>query len=246
MGVLALVDAFAYVAGHDFTGDTNMLQLATQAEAKDRTTFGSGGWREFAGGVKSHQFAMHGFWQSAAADAVDPEAFPDLAVADRVFTFGPVETEGQPAYMFQSMKTRYVPFAGPHGELAGFELDSVGSNGVGVIRGQLAAAKGVRTSLDTGPHGSAVNLGAPTSTQFVYAVLHVFSVGTSITVGVESDATGGGSFLPRGTFGPITTRGGTWMTRIAGSSVPAGEAFWRFQVDEITGDATIAGAIAVA
>jgi len=246
MGVLALVDAFAYVAGHDFTGDTNMLQLATQAEAKDRTTFGSGGWREFAGGVKSHQFAMRGFWQSAAADAVDPEAFPDLAVADRVVTLGPVETAGQPAYMFQSMKTRYAPFAGPHGELAGFELDSVGSNGVGVVRGQLSAAKVVVASGNTGPIGSAVNLGAPTSTQFVYATLHVFSVGTTITVDVESDATGGGSFLPRGTIGPITTRGGTWLTRISGADVPAGEAFWQFRVSAITGDATVAGAIAVA
>lgn len=242
MAVLALTDAFAYVAGYDFTTDTNSLMLDMEADARDKTTFASSGWREFAGGLKSSKFDMEGFWQSATSQAVDPEAFPDLAVVNRVLTFGDVETEATVAYLAQLGKFSYE-LGGQLGELAPFKLGSIGTDGVGVVRGQLAKAKGDVSA--TGALGSILNLGAPTSTQYVYATFHVFGTpGTTITIQVQSDD-GAGFATPttRATIGPLTAAGGTWMTRVAGPF--AGETHWRFNVSAITGTFTVAGAIGV-
>ena len=111
------------------------------------------------------------------------------------------------------------------------------------MRGQLAKAKGNVSA--TGQLGSVLNLGAPTSTQYVYATLHVFSAGATITVEVQSDSSAGfGTPTTRGTIGPITARGGTWMTRVAGPF--AAETHWRMNVSAVTGTHSVAGAIAVA
>jgi hypothetical protein len=241
MGVLALTDAFAYVHGHDFTTDTNEVNLGLEAATLDKTTFGSGGWTEVAGGLKSNAFNMAGFWQSAASDAVDPEAFNDLAVVNRVHTMGPVETEGQPAYMFQAGKFSYQ-LLGPVGELAPFTLNSQGTDGVGAVRGTLTKAKGVVSAI--GATGTSLNLGAVAANQFLYATFHVFGTpGTTITAVVESDdANTFASATTRFTFGPITTGGGVWGTRVAGSIT---DTWYRLRVTAITGTFTIAAAIGI-
>lgn len=240
MAAIALLDCFVHVAGHDFTTDENETRLEGEADALDKTTWGSAGWSEHAYGLKSLKFDEKGWWQSAASDAVDPEAFADLGVTDRVHTFGPVETEAQPAYMFQAGKASYELF-GKVGELAPFKLASRGTNGVGLVRGQLGKVKGSVSA--TGALGSGLNLGAVGASQFLYATFHVFSAGTTITVQVESDdAAGFPSATARGTIGPITTRGGTWMTRVAG---PITDTHYRFNVTAITGTFIVAGAIGI-
>lgn len=240
MAVLALTDVFAYVAGHDFTTDTNQAALQMEAAALDSTTFGSGGWRESAYGLKSLQFGMQGFWQSATSDAVDVEAFTDLGVASRVHTFGDVETQGETAYLFQAGESQYQ-LLGSVGELAPFTLQSVGTDGVGAVRGMLGKAKG--TVSATGATGAGLNLGAVSSAQFLYATFHAFSVGTTITVQVESDSDNTfATPTARGTIGPITARGGTWMTRVAG---PITDTWFRFNITAITGSFIVAGAIGI-
>lgn len=240
MSELALIDAFAYVAGHDFTTDTNQLQLSGQAAQLDATTFGSQGWMENAYGLKSYDFNMQGFWQSAAADSVDDESFGDLNVS-RVHTFGPNEVETNPAYIFNAAKSNYKLLDGGVGALAGFTLASVGQDAFGVVRGQLAKAKGAMNA--TGLLGSGVNLGAVPAGQYLYATLHIFTAGTTATVQVQS-ATSGAFAGPtlRGTIGPVTARGGTWLTRVAG---PITDTWFRFNVSAITGAFVAAGAIAI-
>lgn len=242
MTTLALLNVFSYVHGHDFTTDTNQAQLTAESEAKDKTTFGSAGWHEFAGGLKSVAYSMQGFWQSATSDAVDPQAFADLAVVDRVYTMGPVNTEGQPAWMFLGGHFNYQ-LLGQIGELAPFTLATTGTNGVGAIRGQLAKAKG--TVSATGALGSVVNLGTVSATQFLYASFHVFGTpGTTITVQLQSDdGAGMGSPTTQATIGPLTAAGGTWATRAAG---PLTDTHYRFNVSAITGTFTVAGAIGIA
>lgn len=240
MPTLALTDAFCYVDGYDFTSDTNELRLTAEGDELDKTTFGSGGWREFAVGLKRANLEMAGFWQSDT-DAVDPQAFNNLGVPGRVVTLGDLDTETTPAVGFQLIQMRYE-FLGPLGQLAPFRLAGSGSDGVGVVHGQLAKAKGAVSG--TGQLGSILNLGAPTSTQFVYATVNIFSAGTTITILLESD-TAAGFTTPttRATIGPLTTTGGTWMTRVAGPF--AGETHWRFNVSTISGTFTVAGLIAV-
>ncbi|WP_157251124.1 hypothetical protein [Nonomuraea typhae] len=241
MSSFAFTDATTYVAGYDFTTDLNQITLKVDVEEKDCTTFGGGGFRSRLAGLRNIEAELQGYWQSATSGAVDPESFPDLGVVDRPVTMTPTGAAGSAAYIFQAGKFSYQMF-GQVGEVTPFTLSCLGTNGVGVARGQVAAAKGAVSA--TGALGSVLNLGAPTSTQYVYAVLHVFSAGTTITVQVQSDDSAGmGSPTTRGTIGPITTTGGTWMTRVAGPFV--GETHWRMNVSAITGTFSVAGAIAV-
>lgn len=239
MAVEALLNAFAYVAGHDFTTDTNQGQLDTEATALDATTFRSNGWQENAYGLKSYQFNYSGFWQSAASDSVDDEAFGDIAIA-RATTWGIKEVEGSPAYMFNSAKTNYQ-IGGEVGPLAPFSLQSNGTDKFGVVRGLLAKAKGAANA--TGLLGSVVQLGAVAANQYLYATFHVFSAGTTITVQVQSDDNAGFTTPTTvATIGPLTTRGGTFMTRVAG---PITDTYYRLNVSAVTGTFVAAGAIGI-
>lgn len=239
MTAQALLDCFAYVAGHDFTTDTNQANLTTEAPPQDATTFGSQGWNESVYGLKNFNFGYAGFWQSATADAVDPEAFGDLAV-ERAHTFGINEVETEPCWLFNAAKTSYQ-LGGEIGPTAPFTLASLGSDKYGAIRGQLAKAKGAANAV--GPIGSVVELGAVAADQYLYATFHVFTAATTITVQVQSDDSAGmGSPTVRGTIGPLTTRGGTFMARVPG---PITDTHYRFSISAVTGAFIAAGAIGI-
>lgn len=240
MAVRALTNAYAYVGSHDFTGDSNSIDLKAEGDALDSTTFRSAGWREHVIGLKSVALDMKGFAQYAASDAVDPDVFNNLGTS-QVFTIADVETEDQPAYAFQAAHYSLEQF-GNLGELAPFSLAAQCKDSVGVVAGKLAKAKGVVSA--TGATGTGVLLGAVGATQYLYATLHVFGTpGTTITAVVESDdASNFPSATTRITFGPITTAGGTWGTRVAGAIT---DSYFRLRVTAITGSFTVACAIAV-
>jgi len=239
MAVEALLDAFTYVAGHDFTTDTNQGELNLEAAVLDATTFGSNGWQENAYGLKTLAFNYSGFWQSATADAVDPEAFGDLGV-ERPHTWGQRELEGEPAWLFNAGKSSYT-LGGEVGPLAPFSLQSMATDKYGAIRGQLAKAKSAATAI--GATGSIVSLGPVAADQFLYATFHVFTAGTTLTVQVQSAAAiGFGSPTLRGTIGPLTTRGATFMARVPG---PITDGFYRFNISAVTGAFVAAGAIGI-
>ena len=239
MTVKALLNAGLYVAGHDFTTDSNQGQLTLDATVLDKTTFGSDGWMENAYGLKTVAFNHSGFWQSATDDAVDPDAYNDLAV-ERAHTWMLDEIEGEPAWMFNAAKSNYQ-LGGEVGPLAPFSLVSSASDKFGAVRGLLAKAKGAANAV--GAIGSVVNLGAVAADQFLYATFHVFTAGTTLTVQVQSDdAAGMASPTTRGTIGPLTTRGGTFMARVAG---PITDTHYRFNISAVTGAFIAAGAIGI-
>lgn len=235
MAVLALTNAFVHVAGHDFSGDSNSLKLTTEVEPKDRTTFGSGGWREFTGGLRSSAFDLAGFWQSDTAAAVDPQVFPNLG-ASHVHTVGVDNTEGAAAWSWQAARLRYQ-LLGEVGELAPFTVSSSGADGVGVVRGWLAKKKGAVSAV--GALGSAVEVaGGVSASQHLYGAFHVFTAGTTITAVLESDDNAGFTTpTTRATVGPLTTTGGTWAARVAG---PVTDTWFRWRVTAVTGTFTVA------
>lgn len=239
MTSLALVDATTWVGGHDFTTDLNQISLNVEVEDLDATTFGSGGYRTRKGGLKDVEAELNGFWDSAP----DSQAFNGLTGViniNRVATMSPTGAETATAYLFQAQKFSYEAF-GAVGKMTPFTLGMMGRDGQGVVRGQIAKAKGNVSAA--GPLGSAVNLGAVSSTQFVYATVHVFSAGTTITLQLQTDdAQGFGTPTTIATIGPLTTTGGTWMARVAG---PITDTWFRFNVSTVTGTFTVAGAIAV-
>lgn len=242
MAPIALVNAFAYVHAHDFTADENALTFTGDAAENDATTFRSAGWKTFGpGGLKNGALAMGGLWQSGSGDFVDPILWNDLAVPDRVMTFGPAETEGGVAYLWQGAHYQYQ-LGGEIGALLPFTLEARNSNRDGVVRGQLA--KAMASVSATGVLGSIVNLGVVGAAQYLYATLHVLGTpGTTVTVQLQSDDSAGfGSPTTRATLGPLTSAGGTWMTRIAGAIT---DTHYRFNVSAITGTFVLAGAIGV-
>lgn len=236
MSTFVLTDATTWVHGYDFTGDSNQLAVTTEVDAQDSTTFGSGGWRQRKGGLKDVELEMEGFWDSAP----DAQAFPDLGVIDRVHTLSPTGAESAVAYMFQAGKFEYEQL-GSVGEMAPFTLNSMGSNGVGAVRGQVTKTKANVST--TGATGTALNLGAVAADEFLYATFHVFSAGTTITAVIESDDAN--TFLSpttRISFTTITTTGGTWGVRVAGSIT---DTWYRLNVTAVTGTFSIASAVGI-
>ncbi|HEX6968962.1 MAG TPA: hypothetical protein VF174_09170 [Micromonosporaceae bacterium] len=239
MGTLVLDDATIWVAGYDVTGDANQISLSASVTELDVTTFGSG-FRKRIGGLRDVQAQVAGYWHSAASGAPDPEIFPALGTADQVMTVAPSSTEGSVAYMCQVGKFSGQMF-GQVGEAVPFSLDAMGTSREGLVRGQVLKAKGAVSS--TGATGTAVQLGAVSSGQYLYATLHVFSAGTTITVVLESDADNTfASATTRATFGPLTTTGGTWAARVAG---PVTDTWYRLRVTAVTGTFTVAGAAGI-
>lgn len=234
----ALLNASAWVDDYDFTTDTNKMSGDSMRDLQESTTFASGGWKTRNACLLDSSAHFEGFWSST----VDAEGFSDLGTVDRAVTVSPDGLAGSVAYMFQTTKFKYSTF-GAVGDLIPYALDLAGSNSVGMVRGQVARAKGAVSA--TGVLGSVLNLGAPTSTQFVYAVVHVFpTAGTTMTIQLQSDDNAPfASPTTRATFPAITTTGGVWLTRVAGPFV--GELYWRLNVSAITGTFTVAAAIGV-
>ena len=234
--MFALTDAAIWVAGVDFSGDSNKLMASAKVEAKDTTTFGSGGWRSRIGGLRSAEMAVDGYWSSA----VDAAGIPDLGVVDKVVTLSPDGSAGSVVYMFQAGQFSYDTGEAV-GEVLPFSIDAQGTNGVGMVRGLVAIPKGDVSA--TGPVGSALDLGAVGSGQHLYAAVHLFAAGTTVTVTVESDVDDTfAAPTTRATIGPLTATGGTWMTRLPG---PITDTWWRITVTDITGTHTVAAAIAI-
>lgn len=239
MATFALTDATTWFHGFDMTTDLNEISISAEVEDQETTTFGSGGYRSRIGGLKSVSADLSGLWQSDTT-AIDPTVFTNLATADRVVTMANDDAEASTAYMFRAGLFSYDLF-GSIGEVTPFSLSAMGTDGQGLIRGQVAKAKGNVSS--TGAIGSVVNLGAVSASQYLYAAFHVFSAGTTITVDIESDdAANFPSATSRITLGPLTTTGGTWATRLAGAIT---DTHYRFNITAITGTFSVAGAIGI-
>lgn len=253
MAVVVLTDCSIYAAGYDFTTDTNTATLESSADVKDKTTFGSNGWREKIAGLRTVDVQHSGFWQSAAAtatsSAVDPESFPELGVPDRAVTFGVLETtppdpcpftDNHVAYMLRGGKFNYKVFDGGIGEIYPFSLATQNTGRDGLVKGHLIAPK---TSVSaTGKIGvtwdSVFGLG---STQVLHVAFHVFSAGTTMTVQVQSDDnTGFATPTTLATLGPFTARGDAWMTPIQG---PITDRYIRLNCSAITGTFVVGAAL---
>lgn len=240
MASFSMTDVTTWVHGYDFTTDLNQVSLKAEVEDLAKTTFGTGGYKGRAGGKRDVALSVNGFWGSGLSATPDSDGFGDLGAVNRVVTMSPTGVLGSVAYLSQVGKFKYEAF-GEVGGMTPFSLDCSGSTKFGLVRGLVAAGK--QSVSATGALGAGVVLPAASGSQFVYASLHVFTAGTTITVTVQSDDNSGFTTPTTvATLGPITATGGTWMTRVAG---PATDTFYRFNVTGVTGTFSLAGAIAV-
>lgn len=242
MAKFAWLNATVWGGGFDFTGQANSVTANAEVAPLDVTTFGSGGWQENIAGLKDYNLEVGGFWESATGTTtVDPYEFARMGATGQTYFVSPNAVAGSVGYALNAMDSQYQ-FGGEIGSAAPFSVSAVAATPYPMVRGQIAAAKGNISA--TGQAGSVLTLGATSGTQFVYAGIHVFSPGTTVTVQLQSSTViGFGAPTTRATFPAITTQGATWLTPLAG---PVTDQFWRLNVSAVTGTFSLGAWIGIA
>lgn len=221
MASQVLTDVKAFIAGYDLSGQMNAVALEYGADMKDATTFGND-TRINSGGIKSVVANLQGLWDASTTSAPDPVAFNALGLSDQPVIIAPAGTVGGTALLFRAIESEYTPGA-EVGELLGFSVAMEGAGGQPMVRGALLAI-GSATGNTT---GAAVQVGAVSASQFLYAALEVMSGTGAFTAVVQSDDNPGfSSPTTRITFSVVAT--GTpvaseWA-RLAG---PITDTYWR-------------------
>ena len=205
-----------FTATADLTGVNNKLEVTAEREAKEATPFATSGavWAEVLAGLAKTEISAEGQWEAGDTGKIDDAAFANLGSVVPV-TIGPVgAADGDLAYLTGALRTKF-DVGGSVGEVAPWTGEMVGN--WPLVRGKMAHPPGTaRTSTGT---GTAYQLGAASSSQYLYAALHVLSLsGTSpsITVKVQSDnASNFPSATDQITFTAATARSGQ-LSRVAG------------------------------
>jgi hypothetical protein len=220
MTTLVLKDQKLYFDGFNLTGDMNAIAINYSADMIDETTFGDS-THTMKGGLKTATMAHEGFWEGGT-DKVDDVLFTNIGVADKPITVG-VETgaDGELAYMMEAILAEYTP-GGSVGELFAFSVAAEASE-EGLVRGTIMHTA---TQIASG-NGTARQLGAVSTSQKVFAALHVIAASGSsptLDVIVQSDDAGGfPSAVSQLTFAQATEIGGQFLSK-AGAIA---DDFWR-------------------
>lgn len=233
----AALDTTTWLGGYDLTGDSRSTALQLEVEPLVDTRFGMSG-QSRVGGLHSTSTTVEGY-TSYGAGEVDAQLHAGLAQY-HVITQSPDGEEGSVAYFWQARTFSFATF-GDVGAVIPFSLQASSGRGNGRVHGtQRGRILKTRAEVSaTGATGTPYELGAVTPGRYLYAAFHVFGTpGTTVTAVLESSADDTfAAATTRMTFGPITTAGGTWGTRVAG---PITDTWYRLRVTAITGTFTIA------
>ncbi len=108
------------VAGVDLTGSVARAELVTNSAEVDVTDFGSAGWVEVIGGLKSGTLSLD-FHADYGAGGVN-ETFQDLlgtiASVTLIAANGTVASATTPAYTFDVLVNSFTPVSGAVGDLS--------------------------------------------------------------------------------------------------------------------------------
>lgn len=221
MAVQMLQDCKLIVGKYDFSAKMSALDLNYGAEALDDTTFGKN-TQSSVGGLKNIQFQYDGLFEPGVG-GVDEVFFGNVGLAENPVTISPLAlAEGDLAYFFKSMQSKYAP-GGSVGQLLKFQV-SGGAQNSPLVRG-TALHNATRT---VSGNSTALQLGAVSALQQLYAALHVLVVsGTTpaLVVKVQSSATQGfGTPNDRITFASQNSANAVWATPVAGAIT---DTWWR-------------------
>lgn len=190
MGLYSQFNVRLFAGGVDLTGRSNKVEVATDTEELDVTTFKAegdpdSGWKEFIPGLNSTAIMAEGFWEAGTTSKVDDSMWDGLG-AIHAMTIGPVGAAvGDTAYLTQAMRAKYK-LLGELGKAAPWTMSAAGS--APLARGKILNPPGTARTADG--NGTAVELAAVGTGQTLYATLHVLSVaGTTptVTVTIQSD-----------------------------------------------------------
>lgn len=243
MGTYGALAHTMWMGGYDLGADLTQMGLTVSFEPLKDTRFGMTA-QSRRGGLQDVQASANGFHQ-AGVGLVDAELWAQFSETNQVVTQTPTGSSGDVAYFHQAKKFSQQLF-GNVGEMAPFTIAAQGVRGsgtlsAGAIRGRLLKPKG--SVSGTGGAGSVIQVGAVPSGKYLYAAVHVFTAGTTMTFTISSDDNAGfTSGTTRATVGPLTTTGGTWVTRVPG---PITDDYWLVNVTAITGTFDFAVAIGI-
>jgi hypothetical protein len=122
---MILFSTFLSINGVDRSSWTSRAELAVEAEAKDITTFSSGGFKENLTGLKSGNLAV-GFKNDSATGQLD-ELMWTLFIASNAVTFevrgtSAVVGVSNPKYTGSILITGWTPVTGSPGDVNEFSI----------------------------------------------------------------------------------------------------------------------------
>ena len=190
MAVQNWTNIAAYVGGYNLACRAKSFEAPTTTVAELDTTSLCDTWEQKIGGLKSTTWNAE-VMQDFDTDQVDQllglsqlgEAFP-ISVAPAGVT------EGDVAYTFRARMFEYSPLQASAGEIAMASLTGAGS-GSPTVRGTVM--NDAATAVTSSGTSTGVQVGAVSSTQTMYAALHVLeaSVADTLDVVIESDNNAG-------------------------------------------------------
>jgi hypothetical protein len=224
MAIHVITDGKIYVDGYNLSASFNELTVDVALEMKDTTSFGTAGTRTFIPGLQNASFSGKGLqdYDSSVNQAIDKTVF-DLvgATAASILSFARVgSAENDVALAMKGVTAQITPLAGSHGDLVEFTISGQ-AGGTRLIHGIVLA---VGTKSSTGL-STALNLGAVTATQRIYASLHAVRpvTGTLDMIVRSDDAVGMASPTTRLTFTQMNAIGAQWLE----AAGPITDTYWQ-------------------
>lgn len=202
-----------YFGSYDVTGDSKSVSLDIAVADLDDSCFGSNAVQRLPG-LEDVSLAFSGS-QDLADNGQDETMWDAIGTSQVPVSVVGEYADGAVGYAMESLETQYS-ILGDHGQIAPFSASAAGQTAA--IRGtQMHASSTARTATGTGTNQA---LGAVTSTQRLYASLHVVEAsGTTptLTVSLESDDNSGhSSSVTRLSFTQATART-SQFTSVAGA-----------------------------
>jgi predicted secreted protein len=123
MAKQVLLAAYVALGGTDYSDHISKAELSVEVEDKESTTFGSSGWKEVLGGIKSAELSLT-FKQDVAASNVDSVFF---ALLGSTTTFeirlsNSAVGASNPKYTGTVLVNAWSPINGSVGDLAEVEV----------------------------------------------------------------------------------------------------------------------------
>lgn len=222
MALQVLRDCKLIVGKYDFSSKMNALALNYGAEALDDTTFASGGTKSNTGGLKTVAFQHEGLFDTGVG-SVDEVFFGNVGLAEQPVAISPeAGAEGELAYFFKSLQTKYSP-NGKVGQLLSFSVGGEAQNSP-LVRGIV----GHNTTRTITGVGTAYQLGAVSAVQKLFAALHVLAVsGVTPSLVVKVQSSSNQAFTvpnDRITFTAQNAANAVWATPVVGAIT---DTWWR-------------------
>lgn len=128
MAKQVLLQSFILVNAVDLSNYCSKIELKIEVEDKDITTFGSAGWSEILGGIKSYEFGLT-FKQDIAASAIDSILWPlfGTVVAVETRLNNSARSTSNPAYVGNMLIKEHTPISGGVGDVAELDVTYPGS-----------------------------------------------------------------------------------------------------------------------